>query len=92
MILEGDEAVAPGEDEDFVEELEQVEVVVLAGGGSLDCGDGLFDALGDDLCRGGNEQNPDGNAADGDELGYVEEQDGVASGDHEPAEGGPHYD
>jgi hypothetical protein len=85
VLVERDQAVAPADHEDLVEQFHQVHVVAGRDASALQA----LDDGGDDLLynrgRAGDDQNADGDAADHDELRHVQEQYRVAACEHEAA-------
>ena len=83
---------APSDAERLVEQFEQVEVILLLAGFSLDRAHHLGHHALEQRRRAGNDHHAERDAADGNELGDVQQHQRLAARDHEAAQRGTQHD
>ena len=87
VLFEGDEAIAPAHHEDFVEHLEQFEIVRPAGGIAGHSHLELVHNVQQHLAGAGDDQHAQPDAQDDGNLAHLQHHQWVAPGEHKPADG-----
>jgi hypothetical protein len=87
VLFECDEAVSPSHHEDFVEELEKIEELLLPGVLSTQCALGFVQNLLENVSRARDHKHANGDASDNDELRNVEQHQRRATREHEAPDG-----